>query len=793
MSSTIKKIRQKSGQFGAVWGEWVVRNRWAALSLTIVMALAAGYGAQYVKFNSDYHVFFSEDNPQLLAYDGLQNKYTKDDNIFIVIEPKDGKVFTKPTLTAIEQLTEQAWQTPHSSRVDAITNFQYTRAVEDDLYVDDLISDAASKTDEEIAELKRIATTDIRLVKRLVNSEGSVTAVNVTVRLPDIDNGENTEITNYVRNMMAEFEAENPNLKAHLSGMVMMNSAFFEAASGDASTLTPLMFLIIIITILFITRTGSGTLSTLIVIVFSIVTAMGIGGWMGIQLTPPSAAFINIVMTLAVADSIHVLISMIQAMKRGMTKREAVVESLRVNFMPIFITSLTTVIGFLSMNFSDSPPFRDLGNLTSVGMTAAFLYSVLTLPALMAILPVRIKVREPKNGKLPLLERLAEFVIAKKRAVVLGSVVFILGSSALVFQNELNDEFIKYFSEDVPFRQDTDFISENLTGIYTMEFSVAANEEGGINDPGYLAKLREFEDWLYTNPEVIHVNAFTEVMKQVNKSMHGDDLDYYRMPDTREEAAQYLLLYEMSLPFGLDLNNQINVDKSESRVIVTLHNISTREMLALSEKATNWLSDNAPAHMVTEGVSSTMMFAHLSQRQIKSMITGTALAFVLITLVLAMAIKSFKFGMLSLIPNIMPVVVGLGLWGLMVGYINLGISIVFGMTLGIIVDDTVHFLSKYLRARREHSMSPEDAVRYAFTTVGQALVVTTFILVVGFMVIAQSDFGMNSDMAKITSLIILLALVLDFLLLPGLLLLFPSKRDQDEKALDKPEVDTIAA
>lgn len=793
MSSTIKKIRQKSGQFGAVWGDWVVRNRWAALALTIVMALAAGYGAQYVKFNSDYHVFFSEDNPQLLAYDGLQNKYTKDDNIFIVIEPKDGNVFTKPTLTAIEKLTEQAWQTPHSSRVDAITNFQYTRAVEDDLYVDDLISDAASKTDEEIAELKKIATTDIRLVKRLVNTEGSVTAINVTVRLPDVDNGENTEITNYVRNMMAEFEAENPNLKAHLSGMVMMNSAFFEAASGDASTLTPLMFLIIIITILIITRTGSGTLSTLIVIVFSIVTAMGIGGWMGIQLTPPSAAFINIVMTLAVADSIHVLISMIQAMKRGMTKREAVVESLRVNFMPIFITSLTTVIGFLSMNFSDSPPFRDLGNLTAVGMTAAFLYSVLTLPALMAILPVRIKVREPKNSKLPLLERLAEFVIAKKRAVVLGSVAFILGSSALVFQNELNDEFIKYFSEDVPFRQDTDFISENLTGIYTIEFSVAANEEGGINEPGYLAKLREFEDWLYSNPEVIHVNAFTEVMKQVNKSMHGDDLDYYRMPDTREEAAQYLLLYEMSLPFGLDLNNQINVDKSESRVIVTLHNISTREMLALSEEATNWLSDNAPAHMVTEGVSSTMMFAHLSQRQIKSMITGTALAFVLITLVLAIAIKSFKFGMLSLIPNIMPVVVGLGLWGLMVGYINLGISIVFGMTLGIIVDDTVHFLSKYLRARREHSMSPEDAVRYAFTTVGQALVVTTFILIAGFLVIAQSDFGMNSDMAKITSLIILLALILDFLLLPGLLLLFPSKRDQDEKALDKPEVDTIAA
>lgn len=793
MNAVIKNMRDKSQQFGAVWGEWVVRYKWPVLLLTILMAMAAGYGAQYVKFNSDYHVFFSEDNPQLLAYDGLQNKYTKDDNIFIVIEPKGGDIFKKPILNALEKLTEKAWQTPYSSRVDAITNFQYTKAVGDDLYVDDLISEALSKTDEEIAALKQIATTDIRLVKRLVNAEGSVTAINITVRLPDQDNGENTEITQYVRDMVTQFEADNPNLKAHLSGMVMMNSAFFEAASGDAATLTPLMFLIIILTILLITRTFTGTFSALIVIVFSIVTAMGIGGWMGIQLTPPSAAFINIVMTLAVADSIHVLISMIQAMKRGMSKKEAIVESLRVNFMPVFITSLTTVIGFLSMNFSDSPPFRDLGNLTSVGMTAAFLYSVLALPALMAILPVRIKEKVPTPGKVPILERLAEFVIAKKRAVVLWSSAFIIGTSVLVLQNELNDEFIKYFSEDVPFRQDTDYISENLTGIYTMEFSIGAGEEGGINEPAYLDKLREFEDWLYTHDEVIHVNAFTEVMKQVNKSMHGDDLSYYKMPDTRQEAAQYLLLYEMSLPFGLDLNNQINVDKSESRVIVTLKNISTLEMLALGKEASTWLKDNAPKHMYNEAVSSTMMFAHLSQRQIWSMITGTVLAFILISLVLAFAIKSFKFGLLSLIPNITPVIVGLGIWGLTVGYINIGISIVFGMTLGIIVDDTVHFLSKYLRARREHAMSPEDAVRYAFSTVGQALVVTTFILIAGFLVIAQSDFGMNSDMAKITSLIILLALILDFMLLPGLLLMFPSKRKQDNGKVQADNLESKAA
>ena len=779
MKDAMQNLRKTSGDFGARWGKTVIKYRWPVLIMSIIVAMVAGYGAQYVRFNSDYHVFFSADNPQLLAYDGLQAKYTKDDNVFMVISPKEGPLFTPENLDAIETLTNQSWQVPYSSRVDAITNFQYTRAEGDDLYVDDLISNAINKSGNELTELKKIATTDTRLVNRLINEEGTVTAVNVTVRLPDADNGENAEIVAYVREMVAEFESSNPNLEVHMSGFVMLNAAFFEAAAGDGATLTPLMFLFIIITILLTTRSISGTISTLLVIIFSIVTAMGMGGWLGIQLTPPSASFINIVMTLAVADSIHVLITLLQRMRRGDSKHEAIIETLRVNFMPVFITSLTTVIGFLSMNTSDSPPFRDLGNLTSIGMTAAFLFSVLLLPAMMAILPVKVKQKDPQDAKPSFLDRLAEFVIARRALVLAGSVVFILFFSSFVVKNELNDEFIKYFSSDVPFRQDTDYISDNLTGIYTVEFSLGAGEAGGINEPAYQAKLKEFEDWLYTHPEVKHVNTFTEVMKHVNKSMHGDDPDYFRIPESREEAAQYLLLYELSLPLGLDLNNQVNVDKSETRMIVTLENISTLEMLDLSRSASQWLENHTPESMHTEGVSSTMMFAHLSERQIKSMISGTAVALILISIVLGFAIRSGKFGAVSLIPNITPIVVGLGVWGLLYGYINTGISIVFGMTLGIIVDDTVHFLSKYLRARRELGKSPQEAVRYAFSTVGQALLVTTFVLIVGFLVIAQSDFGLNSDMAKITVLIIALALILDFLMLPALLLTFPSKRKQD--------------
>lgn len=776
MSKSSINFRKFSGNFGTTWGKAVIKYRWVIIVLSVAIIALLGTGLPKVQFDGDYRVFFSKENPQLRAYDELQNKYTQDDNVLLVIEPRDGKIFDQQSLDAIETLTSEAWQTPYSSRVDAVTNFQHTYAQGDDLYVEDLVENASGKTTDEIAKIRQVALNEPLLVNRLLNEEGTVSAINITVKLPGESITEGPEVVEFIRGTVAEFESENPELKTYLSGIVMLNSAFFEASEQDSGTLIPLMFLAIVLAIFIATRTFTGTFASLIIIVFSILAAMGFAGLAGIKLTPPSGAAPIIIMTLAVADSIHILITMVQAMRRGMAKREAIIESLRVNFMPVFITSLTTVIGFLSMNTSEVPPFHDLGNITSVGMVAAFLFSVSLLPALMYVLPVRIKVKDLEMERSnALFGRMAEFVIAHDKKIVWASAFGIVILSLMATNNQLNDEFINYFDERVAFRTDTDFISDNLTGIYNVEFSLGSGESGGINNPEYLRHLDDFEAWLYDQPEVIHVNSYAEVARRVNRSMHGDSSRYYTVPTSRQEAAQFLLLYEMSLPFGLDLNNQINVDKSETRLTATIQNLSSNDMIAFSRKAEQWLSTNTPDYMHATGISPTLMFSYLSGRQIRSMISGSVLAIVLISLVLMVALRSFGFGIMSLIPNLTPIAAGFGVWALTSGTVNVGMAIVFGMTLGIIVDDTVHFMSKYLRARRDRNDSPEDAVRYAFQTVGRALMVTTIVLLIGFMILSQSSFGMNSDMARITSIIILAALVLDFLMLPALLIII-SKR-----------------
>ncbi|PKV52600.1 hypothetical protein ATE84_4720 [Aquimarina sp. MAR_2010_214] len=776
--NALKKASNATNAFAKKWAEFVIKFKWPVLITTLVIAM--GLGSQgNMEFDGDYHVFFSESNPELEAFDALQDKYTKDDNIVIVLSPSNGDIFTKENLIAIEELTAEAWNTPYSSRVDAVTNFQHTSAQGDDLYVDDLSYESASKTDSEIKTIKEKALKEPLLVNRLLNEKGSVTAVNITVRLPGKDSSkEIPEVTAFIRKSISDFQEKYPNFQIHSSGLVPLNTAFFESSMRDMM-LTLIMLIIVILTTLILTRNFFSTLATLIVVLFSIMSAIGFVGIMGIKLTPPSSVFPTMILTLAVADSIHILITMLQKMRKdGYTKKDALIESMRLNFMPVFITSLTTVIGFLTMNFGDVPPFWDLGNITAFGMTMAFFYSTTALPALMAVLPVKVKEKKDASiEKSSWYTNLGVFVAKQPTKLAIISLVVIGAFTFLATKNRFNDEFINYFDETVQFRSDTDYISKNLTGIYNVEFSVGSGESGGINNPEYLKKLNDFEDWLNQQPEVIHVNAFSEVARRVNRSMHGDNESYYRVPNNREEAAQYLLLYELSLPFGLDLNNQINVDKSESRVTITLQNISSAEMIAFSKRAEKWLQDNTPKPMHTIGVSPTLMFSKLGFRQADSMLKGNIIALILISLVLMFALRNFKLGLLSIIPNVTPVFIGFGFWAMYKAQINTGMVIVFGMTLGIIVDDTVHFMSKFLRARRELGYDAKQAVIYAFETVGKALVTTTIVLLAGFAVLSTSSFALNSYMARITVIIILSALIIDFILLPSLLILI-SKKDK---------------
>lgn len=734
----------------------------------LILILLVGAGAKNLVFKSDYRVFFSDQNPQLTAFERMQKVYSKSDNVAFVITPKSGPLFTPERLAAIHQLTTQSWQIPYSNRVDSITNFQHTYAEQDDLIVADLVLDPDTLDNAQMERLQSIAVAEPLLRNKLISQDGQVTVVNITVQLPGIKPVQEVpEVITQVRKIRDQFISDHPDLQVYLSGMVVMNNSFAEASQNDGKTLIPIMFGVIILTMILLLKTISGTLATVAIILFSIIGTLGLAGWSGFYLTGPSASAPTMVMTLAVADCVHILTSFFYELRHGAEKRAALQTSLRVNFRPIFLTSATTAIGFLSMNFSDSPPFRDLGNMVAVGVMLAFIFSITLFPALLMLLPIKIKPRP--EGKNELMETLSHFVINQRRWLLPGMSLLMLAIVFFLPLNKLNDDFVKYFDERVPFRQATDFMQHHLSGLTSMEISIAAGGSGAISEPDYLNTLEAFSQWLRQQPETDHVNTLTDTLKRLNKNMHGDDPEFYRIPASRELAAQYLLLFEMSLPYGLDLNNQLNVDKSSTRIIGTFKNITSNEQIALEQRLYDWFAEHAPQYQVSIA-SPSLMFSHIGQRNINSMLVGIALALVLISLLLGLALRSTRYGLISLVPNIAPAAMGFGIWFWIDGQVGLALSVVAGMTLGIVVDDTVHFLSKYRHARLDKHLDTTAAVHYAFASVGRALWITTLVLVAGFMVLAQSSFRVNADMGLLTALTILIALIVDFLFLPPLLM-----------------------
>ncbi len=766
------------------YAQWITRHPWLVMLAAVLIVAGAASGGKHLAFKTDYRVFFSGDNPQLLAFEALEAMYTKNDNVMFVLAPKDGNAFSKETLEAIKILTEKAWQTPYSIRVDSLANFQNTEAEGDDLLVRDLIDEEIELTDDNRKKIKRVALSEPMLLNRLVSDRTHVTGINVTVQLPGEKMSEVPEIVAFSRNLAAEIEAQYPQIDIYLSGMVFMNNAFAEASQSDMKGLVLISFALMLITLGLMIRGFSGTFATLVVIIGSIMTAMGLGGYLGFPITPPSASTPTIVLTMAIANCVHILVTMLHEMRMGREKKAAIVESLRINMQPVFLASVTTALGFLSMNFSDVPPFQHLGNMVAIGVVASFFLSVTFLPALMSVLPVRVRLVE--NDESHLMHRVGDFVVKQRQKLIWGMSIVAIALIASIPRNEMNDVFVHYFDETVPFRIDADFMTENLTGLYIIDYSLDSGEPGGISNPEYLQDVNAFANWYRDQPETMHVNTITDIMKRLNKNMHGDEQSWYKLPNKRDLAAQYLLLYEMSLPYGLDLNNQINVEKSATRFTVTLQTLSTNELLALDKRASDWLENNTTHLSGKEGSGVSMMFAHIGKRNIISMLIGTTLALIGISIILIFALRSVKIGLLSLIPNLIPAAMGFGLWGLLVGEVGLSLSIVAGMTLGIVVDDTVHFLSKYLRARREKGLDAEEAVRYAFRNVGMALLTTSMVLIIGFMVLSLSSFELNAGMGLLTAIVITFALLADFLLLPPILMLFDKKKTNKQSIIKEP-------
>ena len=728
--------------------------------------LAVSAGVRHVGVTNDYRTLFDDDNPQLAALVAFENTYGASNVVMIAVAPKAGTVFTTRTLGAIEELTEAAWGLPYSTRVDSLTNHSHSEGRQDELIVGPLVEDATALESAQLERIRRIALSTPELVGRLVSPDGRVGGLVVRFALPGERDAAVLEITENVDGILDRIGERHPDTEFLVTGDVPLNRSFADATLEDLRTRAPAVAVIIVLAATAMLGSAVGMAAIVAVIAFVAATTLGFAGWLGTVFNPASSGVPIMVTTIAVANSVHIVSTALSEMGRGLDRNSAITESIRINAWPVFLASLTTAIGFLSLNSSDSPPLRVLGSLVAFGVMCAFVYSMTLLPALLSILPLR--GRPARSGHPAFFERLGAIVVSNRKILLWCTSIVAVALAAGIPRIEFSDSWTTYLSGRYQFRRDTDFIMENRTGLETLGYSLNAGGEGAVTDPAYLRKADAFAEWFREQPEVKHVQAFPDIMKRLNWNMHGDDPAHHQIPDDPELAAQYLLLYELSLPFGSDLNNRIDVDRSATRMTVVLDRMTSKQQLELDARGLDWVDENAPGLAGTASGINTL-FAHLSQRNIRSMLTGTSLAMALISVILMVAFRSLRLGLVSLLPNFIPVALALGLWGYVVGRVGLAGSVVTAVAFGIVVDDTVHFLSNYLRFRRR-GLSASDSVQATFRTVGHALLTTTVVLSLGFLVFAMSGFELSWALGSLVTASLVIALLADFLFLPPLLI-----------------------
>ncbi len=756
----------------------LVRFRYVFLLGSLLLVAFAAAGLRQFQFDGSPRVFFAQGNPDYERYLAMEDTYGRDLRMFIMASAKQGDLFDPASLQALQELTDRVWELPFVRRVDSLSNFQYTYSVGDDLFVEDLLGAAVVNDPQALVRRKSVALQDPDIVNRLVSRDGRhaavLTALNMTTE--DIDTPAGRDLVDRAYALEQDIKARYPNIDIAMTGSLLSTHHNMQVARSDLGFTIPVMYGLMFLILGLLLRSVSSVIVTLVLALLSALGAMGLSAWLGLTFSILSVNALIISIIVAVAHCIHIFTQLFTEL-RTRDKASALAATLRVNLFAISMTSLTTVIGFLSLNTNDLPPATVLGNAAAIGTALAWLFSLTLLPALVMLLPFK-----AHNTSERVIDRwmnaLAAFLVQRKYAVLIVMTLLSVLALYLSSRNQLNDILTETLHEPHIFRSDTNAINEHFGALYVDSFDLDSGEEYGIVDPAYLKNMDKFASWLRTQPEVTSVNAFSDTIKRLNQSMHGDDPAYYSIPDNRELIAQYLLMYEMSLPFGLDLGEQVTPDRRRSLLVVSMPVLDTQTDIALDQRIWAWQQEHLPPQMQNRNISLSNIWSYLTMHSLTNSLQGSLVALVLISFVLLFMLKSLRYGIISLIPNLLPAAFGFGFWYLYSGKVGLGLTCVLILTIGIVVDDTVHFLVKYKKALQENQGDTEQAVLATFRQVGSALFMTTAVLAAGFTVLGMSKIVINSALGQVTTVILVAAFLLDVLLLPVLLMIFDRNRKQ---------------
>ena len=756
------------------WASFTISNRIPIIIGSIALLLAAILTGNAIPFDNSTERYFVAGDPALAEYDNLIDLFGDNEYLIVGFEATSDEpdIFNTDTLRDIARVSDFLEYHQYVTQLRSITNFQFIHADNDDLSIDyliedveDVIGDAAA-----IANTKNILNNETLALDTLITRDFRHTRVAARVEYSNETSEAKVQLVQDLYRFVAEENLTSDSYILHLSGYPLAQERFETVSAEDVAILIPVMVVLMVLILFFSFRSLWATIAPWLVIACGILLVQEIQGYLGIpHTTVDSGALAPTLIIIGIGITVHVLLEFFHYMHSGSDGIDAARSTIINIWRPAFFTAITTAAGFFALSVTKILPIREFAFLGAMGSIILFLFALTALPAMLSFMKkIPVNTNKVLDGGLisKITQKVPDFTLRNRNRILLGGLAALLFSMWNIPNIVIDSNYVTLFKESSQTRQDIEYFDDVYRGMMNLDIILDSGEEEGIKDPEFLVQLDEIQNWLQQRETLGPINSMADYLKEINQAMNGDDPDFYRLPSTREMTAQFLLLYESS-GANEDLSDIKDFENRRTRLVVPVVNMQASVMQAELENIEAYLSENYPRLQAI--VTGTMALYTVQDTYISE---GMALSFLIalgvITLFFITLFKSVKYGLLSIIPSVLPIVLA----GSFAGWLGISLDqsavIVFAMTMGIAVDDAIHVMSRYLLAKGEGASTKQSIAR-AMNESGRAVVFSSLVLVFGFSVLCFASFTTIIYVGLFGSIIMTLALIGDLVVLPAIL------------------------
>ncbi|WMS43347.1 efflux RND transporter permease subunit [Acuticoccus sp. MNP-M23] len=725
------------------FARWITRYRLLVVLAWLIAAVLVAAGGDRIRTDPDVLVYFDPAKPERQAFDAVEARFGQAREVVSLVVPDRGDVFAPRYLRTLADLEVRSLARPEVAAVRSPLGETGLSAAAVLAADDATLANAA-------ARLKEAANRGDGAIAAVIPQDGSVAAVAAIVPAA-LGNASSRQIA-AAHAALRDAVAKNlPGADILQTGRIPIDDAFLRESQEGVENYA--LAQIGVLSAILVLALGSVTLAATVIalVMVTLTGSTGTLGWLGITVNGISSTAPVVLMGLVVATAIHVAMAWQEALRSGATRIDALALAIDRNAKPVVLSVVTTLVSFLTLNLAEAPPFRDLGNIVAVGLIGVLALTFTLLPALLALVPQSFgrhrRVLEQALGAL------GAGAARHRRSVILGGFAAFLAGGAGIWSIKVDDTFSHYFDQRYEIRRATDLFETKLSGTTIIDLVVDAGAPGAAFTPEALDRLAAVDRWLGARPEVARVDSLA--------ALRTDTEARGAPPSPNILASAAAQMVEAGAP------RLAGADGREVRTSVVLRGVSSRQTLAFADALrTEAATLFGPASVTVTGLP--ILSAQLSLGSARAMVVGIVVALVAISLILFLTLRDWRLGLVSLLPNVLPVMLAFGIWGFLVGEISFAATVVAALTYGLVVDDTVHLLAKYQRYGREIGPGPE-ALRRAFRSVGVAVVATSLALGASFMPFAMSGFLVNRHFGALTAITLIAAMVADLVLLPAFL------------------------